>query len=194
MQVAIDAQHQLLVTKFSDTTRGFKQKLLQCHAEVQVNVVKFHNHSLAIEVYRYLSDAMEHGLRRHLSNLTLDFASELRKMQVLDEKYAQHLRRDLMSEEGVVQKWSEDLDMYWKKCFAGLTSFCVSWQQRQFQSCYNRRCILLREELAEMQHLVVEALPIACWERHCSPPHPRRVEPPLEAGRGDEHEENEWSL
>ena len=46
MQVAIDAQHQLLVTKFSGATRGFEQKLLQCHEEVQVNVVKFHNHSL----------------------------------------------------------------------------------------------------------------------------------------------------
>ena len=27
-----------------------------------------------------------------------------------------------------------------------------------------------------------------CGERHCSPPNPWRVEPPLEAGRGDEHE------
>ena len=57
MQVAIDAQHQLPVTKFSDMTRGFEQKLLQCHSEVQVNVVKFHNHSLTIKVREYLSDA-----------------------------------------------------------------------------------------------------------------------------------------
>ena len=33
-------------------------------------------------------------------------------------------------------------------------------------------------------------LQVCCGEYHCSPPHPQRVEPPLEAGRGDEHEEN----
>ena len=47
------------MTKFSDTTRGFEQKLLQCHAEVQVNVVKFHNPSLTIKVHKYLSNTME---------------------------------------------------------------------------------------------------------------------------------------
>ena len=94
---------------------GFVQILLQCHEEVQANVRKFHNHSLAIEVHRYLSDAMEQGLRRHLPNLSIDFASELRKMQVLQENYEQTLRQDLMSKEGIIQKWSQDLDKYWEE-------------------------------------------------------------------------------
>ena len=42
---------------------GFAQILLQCHEEVQATVRKFYNHSLVIEVDRYLSDAMEQGLR-----------------------------------------------------------------------------------------------------------------------------------
>ena len=62
MQAAIVAQHQLLVTKFSGVTCGLEQKLLQCHEEVQATVQKFHNHSQAIEVYRYLTGAMEKGL------------------------------------------------------------------------------------------------------------------------------------
>ena len=100
MQAAIDAQYQLLVTKFSEATRGFVQKLLQCHEEAQANVRKFHDHFLVIEVYRYLSDAMQQGLRRHLPNQTLDFASELRKMQVLDGNYEKNFAERLDVEEG----------------------------------------------------------------------------------------------
>ena len=45
--------------------------------------------ALAIEVHRHLSDVMEQRLRRHLPNLSMDFASELRMMQVLQENYDQ---------------------------------------------------------------------------------------------------------
>ena len=138
---------------------GFVQILLQCHEEVQANVRKFHNHSLAIEVHRYLSDAMEQGLRRHLPNLSMDFASELRKMQVLQENYEQTLRKDLMSKEGTVQTWSQDLDMSGKKGCGGWNFFRNSKEQLQFTYLHDRHCLLLRDELAEMQQ-VVAALPI----------------------------------
>ena len=138
---------------------GFAQTLLQCHEEVQANVRKFHNHSLAVEVRRYLSDAMEQGLRRHLPNLSIDFASELWKMQVLQENYEQTLRKDLVSKEGIVQTWSQDLDMYGKKGCGGWIFFRNSKEQLQFSHLHGRHCLLLRDELAEMQQ-VVAALPI----------------------------------
>ena len=40
------------------------------------------------------------GLRRHLPNQTLDFASELRKMQVLDGNYETNFAERLDVEEG----------------------------------------------------------------------------------------------
>ena len=138
--------------------RGFVQILLQCHEEVQATVRKFHNHSLAVEVDRYLSDAMEQGLRRHLPNLSIDFALELWKMQVLQENYEQTLRKDLMSKEGIVQTWSQDLDIYGKKGCGGWNFFRNSKEQLQFPYLHDRHC-LLRDELAEMQQ-VVAALPI----------------------------------
>ena len=127
-------------------TRGFVHILLQCHEEVQATVRKFHNHSLAIEVHRYLSDAMEQGLRRHLPNLSMDFASELRKMQVLQENYEQTLRKDLMSKEGTVQPSSQDSDMSGKKGCGGWNFFRNSKEQLQFTYLHDRHCLLLRDE------------------------------------------------
>ena len=51
-------------------------------------------------------------------------------MQVLDGNYEQTLLKDLMSKKGIVQKWSQDLDMYSKKgCFLGTAAGPVLLQQ-----------------------------------------------------------------
>ena len=80
-------------------------------------------------------------------------------MQVLQENYEQTLRKDLVSKEGIVQTWSQDLDMYGKKGCGGWNFFRNSKEQLQFPYLHDRHCLLLRDELAEMQQ-VVAALPI----------------------------------
>ena len=116
------------------------QILLQCHEEVQATGRKFHKHSLAVEVHRYLSDAMEQELRRHLPNLSMVFdfgAAEV--VGAAGELRAKFAGR-LMSKEGIFQTWSLDLDLYGKKGCAGW-KFSGIQEQLQFPFL-NRHCFL----------------------------------------------------
>ena len=58
-----------------------------------------------------------------------------------------------------VEGGSQDLDMYGKKGCGGWNFFRNSKEQLQFSHLHDRHCVLLRDELAEMQQ-VVAPLPI----------------------------------
>ena len=74
-------------------------------------------------------------------------------MQVLQENYEQTLRKDLMSKEGIVQTWCQDLEMYGKKGCDGWNFFRISKEQLQFPYLHDRHCLLRIHQYAKHERI-----------------------------------------